>query len=221
MRLVSGGVKRALQGRGVTHLFHANSVKTACTFLRIDGLLSRGSVQARGLQQTWQPSDNLDREFGVWNDIFLDAVNIGERVHGKNNYGPVLFKINLDILDFPGLPELWVTKNNPIHWTRDVALDTNYFQTVQELDETYSIGDFGSMFTLRNTNEILPFNGYLDEIFLDAPNRGNGEFEKAIQALRDARREGGVIADIVIRDGGNSYANMSNNSFNRFYNPRA
>jgi len=218
MRLAAGDVKRVLLSKNAVHLFHANSVATACTFLRSGGLLSRGAVEARRLHQTWQPSDATDRSVGVWNDIFMDAVDIGDRVHGRNKYGPVLFKFNLDMLDYVYLPEVWVTKINPMYWTsRNVPVDERYYQTVQQLEDQYTLGDFGAMFTLRNTMDILPFNGHLDGIILDNPNRGNEVLNEATLAMREAMRQGGVIVNMETRNAGTSYCDITNHTFNRLF----
>ncbi|MCR5637474.1 MAG: hypothetical protein K6F97_01305, partial [Lachnospiraceae bacterium] len=72
-------------------LFHANSVKTSINFIRRMALFSRKFGEERNLQ-TVQNSDVIDKEFGVWNDIFFDNVDIPYK-SGNNvsAYGPVMF----------------------------------------------------------------------------------------------------------------------------------
>src|SRR5437879_6502931 len=88
---------------GATHLYHANSITTSCTFLEQGGLMSRGLVEGRGLEQTKQLSDRIDKKYGIWHSIFLDHIDIHHRANGLNLYGPVLFVLDLEIL--LGLPE--------------------------------------------------------------------------------------------------------------------
>jgi len=113
-------IRAVLKDIGVTHLHHANSVITSCTFLEKGGLLSRGFVERKNLVQTPQSSDEIDKKHNIWEYIFLDHIDIHERAgrkKGPNQYGPALFRFNLDIL--LGLPpgtEVCVTKMNPIHW---------------------------------------------------------------------------------------------------------
>lgn len=64
-------IKSILKAKGVENLFHANTVCTAITFLKYGGLLSRGAVENMGLIQTSQISDNDDKKYGVFYDIFL------------------------------------------------------------------------------------------------------------------------------------------------------
>ena len=54
------------------YFFHANTVTTSCTFIQKNGLYSRGAIETMGLMQTEQSSDYIDKQFGVWNDIFID-----------------------------------------------------------------------------------------------------------------------------------------------------
>lgn len=178
-----------LKRKSISHLYHANTVKTACTFLRSGGLLSRGAVESQGLQQTYQPSDDKDKQFDVWNDIFLDDCDLHARKKDRNFYGPVLFKFKIEILQSFDLPEIWITKDNPVRWREDLSMADRYFQTQDELNKDYGKGTFGQMITLRGTQDPLVFQPYLDEILLDNPriiiNQVN-YFEEAKKALEDA-----------------------------------
>lgn len=73
-----------LKSRGVDHLHHANSVQTACSFLRAGYLMARGVVDRRGLRQTTQSSDPIDRKYGILFDVFSDSVDIHERASKCN-----------------------------------------------------------------------------------------------------------------------------------------
>jgi len=86
---------------GVTHLHHANSVITSCTYLEQGGIVSRGFAEDNGLQQSPQPTDELDKKYGIWHTIFVPHVDIHDRqgqTKAPNSYGPVLFVLDLDVL---------------------------------------------------------------------------------------------------------------------------
>lgn len=72
-------VKKVLIHKGVTELFHVNSVITSLTFIDNGGLLSRETVEEYNLPQTDQQSDDIDKKFNIYNDIFFDSVDIHER----------------------------------------------------------------------------------------------------------------------------------------------
>lgn len=55
--MTNRNIKHILLEKGVTHLYHANTVATACTFIENNGLLSRGAVDDLGLYQTSQATD--------------------------------------------------------------------------------------------------------------------------------------------------------------------
>lgn len=69
-----------LKERGFSTLCHVNTTATALTFLRNGGLLSRQYVEEHPETcfQTIQKSDAKDKEFGIFNDIFFDVMNIWE-----------------------------------------------------------------------------------------------------------------------------------------------
>ncbi len=83
-------LRNFLLERGVTEVFHANSVATSCHFIRENSLLSRGTVERLGLKQTSQYTDNADKKYSIWFDVFVDTVDIHQRASRRNQYGPVL-----------------------------------------------------------------------------------------------------------------------------------
>ena len=101
--------------KDITHLHHANTVATATTFIEQGGLLSRGDVEDMQLSQTYQASDEEDKQFDVWYDVFVDTADLHDWFGRQNIYGPILFKLNIDFLLKDDL-EVWVTKNNPMYW---------------------------------------------------------------------------------------------------------
>ena len=66
-------IQRILLEKEVAHLYHANSMATACTFLENGGLLSRGAVEDFGLYQTPQETDATDKLLDVYYDMIDNA----------------------------------------------------------------------------------------------------------------------------------------------------
>ncbi|MGN7359471.1 hypothetical protein ACTHPF_20480 [Paenibacillus sp. SAF-054] len=194
MELDNHDFYESLSKKGITHLYHANTVVTSCTFIQEGGLLSRGAVEARGLVQTPQSSDDDDKRFNVWNDIFVDSVDLHERFGRQNHYGPVLFKLSLELLKDSNLPPVWVTRDNPIYWKSHFDDEDKYFSSFDEFDESYSLGNYREMITLRDTMDILPFDPYLEEIIIDNPKyirNGKNYGRHAKLAIRTALMNSG------------------------------
>lgn len=189
--------------KGVEALHHANSVQTSCTFLRSGALLSRHAVEQRKLEQTAQSSDQADRAFGVWGDVFLDGVDIHARASRKNHYGPVLFVLDLESVlrsaDLEG--SLRITRENPIYWKAGQTEEGRYFMTKKDLAESYSYGDFGKMFTFRLAEGAIPLKRYLLTVVLDDPSipQDKEVFERAKDALVEAAKTSGIKLEVTRR----------------------
>lgn len=177
-----------LKQNNINYLYHANTVATSCTFIEHGGLLSRGTVEKLGLFQTHQKSDYIDKQYKVWNDIFLDTQDLHILFNRNNKYGPVVFKFNIDILNMKDLPPLWITKDNPQYWGGNQNLSERYFQSTEEyLTTNNQYETQRKMLTLKEVLTKIPFFPYLEEIILDNPavslkNKGN-LFEKAKNEL--------------------------------------
>ncbi len=154
--------------KGITHLYHANTVTTSIAFLTSNGLLSRGLASSMNLPQTIQTSDAADVLHNVWNDIFLDTADLHGYFPRQNLYGPVLFRFNIDfLLNTENDYNIWITKNNPCHWHTDITDSDKYFTNVSELQEKWGNYDQHQMMvTLRNLQTPILFN-YLEDITLD------------------------------------------------------
>ncbi len=194
MILDSNRILQILLNKGVDTFFHANTVRTSCTFLADGHLLSRQNAVGRGLAQTTQGSDDKDQKFGVFDDIFLDGVDIHER-GGKrrapNEYGPVLFMLDIrSVLTDPLVQgALRITRDNPYYWTQDQTDAQRYFTSAEEFDQSYRRGDFFRMLTFRISGGRLPLAAHLRQIRLDdprIPNNSSGEFDAAYAALQEA-----------------------------------
>ncbi|MCY8859094.1 hypothetical protein [Bacillus atrophaeus] len=160
---------------GIKYLYHANTVQTACTFIEQGGLLSRGLVEDKYLIQTPQQSDKDDKAFNVWYDIFLDNHDLHASFNRQNKYGPVLFKISIDILKDKSIPPIWITKDNPIFWKESQHDNERYYQDLTELKSEYNINSYKQMITLRFAHTPLFFKDNLIKIIYDNPGVKCGE----------------------------------------------
>jgi hypothetical protein len=157
-----------LAQKGVKKFHHANSVITACQFLRSGALISRGSVVRQGMYQTPQNSDRLDRKYSVWFDVFADSVDIHLRASRINFYGPVLFVLDSEIVNKTYTGNVWVTKLNPTKWANK-SHDQRWFTSAEDLQRNFEVGKFDQMIVFRHCGGELPFDGCLKEIVLDDP----------------------------------------------------
>lgn len=168
MKLNNQELYTLLKDKGIENFFHANTLTTSLTFLEEKGLMSRGLVEAKGLPQTEQSSDEDDKKFDVWNDMFLDIIDLHGYFPRQNLYGPILFKFNIEFLNEDTF-EIWITKNNPIYWNESDSMEEKYFQSVEELKENWDKYDIQrKMFTIKNATTPILFD-YLEKIIVDDP----------------------------------------------------
>lgn len=193
-------VKHIYMRRGIRFLYHANVVVTSLTFIKQDGLLSRGAVADRGLPQGSQESDQKDKDFGVWNNIFLDSVDIHKRAQDRNKYGPVLFEFSIDVLDSPCIEEVKVTKENPEDWD-SLDPEERYFENAEELSANFQKGNFKQELLLKIRNDdVLPFD-CLSSVILDNPHlEDNSYFENAKAKIEVEMRNHCQNAYLEIRE---------------------
>lgn len=198
MKLDSRQILKVLQERGVNFLYHANTLTTSCTFLQEGALLSRGAVQKRHLAQTSQSTDSSDKKFRIWNDVFLDTVDIHARAGKRNFYGPILFLIDVQVLG-TSVKSVWITKKNPANWVTREKKSERFYSSVEEFRASYNVGDFGAMIMLRDVDGTLPLKGVLRKIVIDEPGTQFDIKGKTIEAsnyaikvLRTAAKESGL-----------------------------
>lgn len=192
-------VKKVLTSRGVAELYHANTVVTALSFLRSGGLLSRGYAEDIGMPQTPQQTDDSDKRFGIYYDIFFDATDIHQRARNLNYYGPISFVYSVDVLDYPGI-EVKVTTGNPQYWKTGQKAEERYFSTEVELELHYDNTDFGEHITICNMHAPIPFFPYLQKIIIENPQiEETAFFENAVKAIRDELVYQGIAIPLQIR----------------------
>jgi hypothetical protein len=187
-----------LQGHGVRHLCHANTVATSCSFLREGRLMARGVAAARGLPQTRQGSDAADKELGLWQALFLDTCDAHQAGSARNKYGPVLFRFSLELLLRPGVGGVRVTRKNPLFWSSGDRPEDRYFASVEELRaEPNLVAPFSKMVLLADAGGAVELLPTLLAVTLDDPRRdrpGDGGpaswYGSASASLREASRVG-------------------------------
>lgn len=194
MDISSKKVYAALTDKGVKNIYHANSVITACQFLRNGSLMSRGTINRNGFFQTKQTSDDIDKKYGIWFDVFADSVDIHDRASRANAYGPATFVLDIKLILKASTGRIWVTKLNPTKW-EDKSRDERWFSSVEDLKANFVKGRFDQMIVFRHCGGELPFNHYLKKIILDDPmvKTKNGEvdyYSMAFGALRLSMAEG-------------------------------
>lgn len=200
MSIETKEIKKVLLSRGVTQLYHANTVVTSLSFIRSGGLLSRGYAEDINAPQTSQQTDDSDKLFGIYYDIFFDATDIHRQMRSLNFYGPVSFAYSVDVLDHPGI-EVKVTKCNPQYWKPDQDASQRYFLTEFELGLHYDHTDFGEHITICNMHTPLPFAPYLERIVIDDPQIKNTKyFDSAVTAIRKELGRQGITIPLCIRE---------------------
>lgn len=199
--MTSEDVKNVLIRHQVEGLFHANTVLTSISFLKNRGLCSRQYIsQLPDSYQTGQYSDAGDQQFGIYNDIFFDSVDIHRRAHRCNQYGPVTFIYSLDLLSSPALEnQVRITKDNPIRWKSGINLENRYFVNLIDLQNGFCKGHFSQHITLHDVQKIS-FQ-YLRFIQLDPlPEKYHDIFSNAYRELQDAVHQAGLSMSIIVRE---------------------
>lgn len=176
-----------LKKKGVANLHHANTLATSLTFIRQNALLSRGYVEAKKLIQSKQKTDELDKQFNVWDDLFLDGTDLHYKYSKPNVYGPVMFVIPIDILQYPDFSEVFITKQNPYYWRSNQIMDDWYYSNTKDFEKDYLTGDKlcdGRIcFTFKNKEAKLTLKKYCSKIVVDDPGRKVKIEEKEIPII--------------------------------------
>lgn len=192
-------VKEVLINHNILHLFHANTVKTSLTFINNGGLLSRKTVEDLSLPQTPQLSDEIDKSYGIYHDIFFDSVDIHERAKQINDYGPITFVYSVNVLDKLKKYDICVTRDNPIRWKENMTDNERYFTDYKDLNSNFVKGNFAQHITIRNISEPLSFE-YLEKILIDYPGEKLKKyFTLAYNVLEKSLLNNGISAPLITR----------------------
>lgn len=168
MRLNNQELHEFLIQKEILALYHANTVGTSISYFSEGGLMSRGLVESKGLFQTPQSSDDIDKVLNVWHDIFIDTTDLHSYFGRENHYGPVLFELDIELVRDENL-EIWITKNNPIYWNNDTPMEERYFQNMEEVRQLWDyIPRQRKMVTIRNSQNPILFN-FVRRVVFDDP----------------------------------------------------
>ncbi len=203
MELARRQVHDLLTSEGIRHLYHANSVVTSCQFIKAGGLIARGHLDRKGLPQSRQYTDDTDVRHSIWFDIFLDTVDIHDRVSSVNKYGPVLFVLSVDLLKRPTTGKIWYTRSNPSKWDSLHPNKPKWFETINDLKKGFIKNEFDQMIVARHCGGELPFGKYLEKIVVDDPGKNVGgvdAYSMAYGALQLACTDAGLDIDIERRE---------------------
>lgn len=188
-----------LKKLGIYELYHANAVITSLTFIDNKGLISKGVVNDKKLMRADQDTDKNDKKVNIYYDIFFDTSDVHYETNDVNDYGPVLFIFNVDMLAKLDNSEVKVTRVNPIYW-RDDMNDKEKYLDCSEILDNLKKGDFNNQITINNFKNVLNFN-YLKEIIVDDPGVGNELLLKnALSELEKRMKLQNITAPITIRD---------------------
>jgi hypothetical protein len=204
MQIVSKRVYDILKGKGVSSIYHASSVMTACSVLRNRCLLSPASADKLGLFQSTQTSAKLGRNFGIWDDVFTEMTDLHQLTGAPNRRGPVLFKLDIEIIRCTVNGMAWVTKSNPSGWAVSTPHERRWFTSANDLDHYFDLDNAEYMTLFRHCGGRLPIANHLQEVIVDDPQisieDGIDCFSMAYGALKLAMSESGMDAPILRRD---------------------
>ena len=181
--------------RKVMELHHANSVATACQFIRASSLMSWGRSLGLGLRRTCRSRTSWIGAiaYGLTSSRTL-LTSIAEQGRSMVD-GPVLFVFDLDILDRNGTGRMWVIKGNPIS-CRGKSDEERWLQDGRDLERHFVKGRFNQMIVLRHCGGVLPFGSYLSRIVLDDPQQvtedGVDFYSMVVGALRLSMQDAGI-----------------------------
>lgn len=214
---------------GITHLYHANSLITSCHYLKEGALLSRQKVDSLGFPQTFQYTDEDDIKYNVYNSVFLDSCDLHKRMGEINKYGPILFKIKIDILNNISTGNVQITKTNPSKWNKLGRAD--WFTSLKDVENKFNEFSFDQMLVFSYSNGILPLGNFLEKVIVDDPDRNMRNIIEPYSHAAGALRYSGVIGplrniNVKIRQCEDCYCktqykNYSEDLFKKYFSPLA
>lgn len=169
----SKALYKILKEKDVEFLYHANTVSTSLTFINQLALLSRHQIEKENLLQSVQKSDTIDKKYDVWDHVYLDGTDHHVKYSRANFYGPVIFRMKLDMLTAPSLSKVFIMKSNPITWNDRTTLENKFYIDIDDVNRDYLSGkklDSQIMFTFRKPEKTIKLKSFLHSIGIDEPN---------------------------------------------------
>lgn len=158
---------RAENNKEDIYLYHGNSVITSLSFILNKKLFSRKYGEGSDIPQTFQKSDDKDKEQDIYNDIFFDNSDIGEA--NICAYGPITFVFSAEKILQLGR-EIKITKENPI---KIEEINDMYFSGLSEIKKEIDEGkykfykQFNYHTTIKNCDYIELTNENLKYIIIE------------------------------------------------------
>lgn len=190
-------IKQVLRDKGVTSLYHADTVATSLLYLESGGLLPGDAWEVSGVMPPSRRRDAETRPLGRFHDVFFASCDEHDRVHRYNLYGPVLYVYSLEVLDQLAGQEVLITREHPLRWAGERGEEL-YFRSVQEMQEQFCAGDICQYVAVRNAHEPIGFD-CLQEIVLDDPNIENDNFFRAFSKISKLKKQKGIEAPLTVR----------------------
>lgn len=160
--------------KNIKYFHHVNTFQTSKTFIENNALLSRKYVSDNSLTQTTQSSDAIDIKYDVFDDIFVDGLDLHQHFNRNSPYGPIMFKLDLKLLTIPNFSKIYITKDNPTNWFSKPNLNDRYYNDIDEFEKDYrnsgKVKDGQIMFTFKNSSSTLKLNKFCREVIIDNPH---------------------------------------------------
>ncbi len=205
MDILPKKIHETLSAKGVTHIYSANSVSTACRLLRHRCLMSQVNIDRLGIGGQSSPGvDACAEDYTRWNDVFTETVDIHRHTGSINPAGPVVFELDLEIIRNTYTGKVWVTRSNPSEWGPQTHQERKWFSSAIDLEHYFSPTSSDHLAVFRHCGGKLPIQGYLKRILLDDPelelrSQGVDCYSMAYGALKLAMTDGGFDVPIVRR----------------------
>ncbi|MET0028429.1 MAG: hypothetical protein ABW101_12395 [Candidatus Thiodiazotropha sp.] len=205
MDILPKKIHETLIAKGVTHIYYANNVSTACRLLRHRCLMSQVNIDRLGIHSSSPGMDSSAEHYTRWNDVFTDTVDIHQHTGGINPAGPVVLELDIEIIRNTYTGKVWVTRSNPAEWGPQTHQERKWFSSAVDLEHYFSPASSDHLAVFRHCGGKLPIQGYLKRILLDDPGleirtQGVDCFSMAYGALKLAMSDGGFNVPIVRRD---------------------
>ncbi len=189
-------------------LYHANSVATVLSYIKNQKMYSRqyGDTFHRE-EQTGQWSDEIDKRYGIYNDIFFDNCDCRLVANAQSVYGPITLVLDEKILK-DEKNHIRITKSNPGMDERDwatIPYAEKFFTSLEELKDCAEESGFpfrtrfAHHTTLWNKDYIELTPDVLKYIFVE--RNPNVEISLEIKRLLESELRSGELRNtpVIIR----------------------
>ncbi|MES9941909.1 MAG: hypothetical protein ABW104_03850 [Candidatus Thiodiazotropha sp. 6PLUC2] len=204
MEILPKRIYETLKDKGVSSIWHADSVENTCLFLKHRCLMSRDYIEKLDSQRTMLKPSHSSNSYSDRNDIFADSLDIHKSANKAHSHGPVLFELDIEIIKNTFTGKVWVTKSNPMEWDNSTHHENRWFVSANDLESNFSYGSFDHMVVFRHCAGKLPLLSYLNRVVIDDPKLQTDQhqvdyFSMAYGAIKLSMREGGFDVPVERR----------------------